>query len=366
MAKPADGTALCRLLLEGKYPSHVRELAATGYPLALYEAGLKDGFPAFEGGGYVSIPEIPAGASTRSSRYPDLLEDSTFLRILCPAGGWVSAATLEALADLAEDYGLGLIHFTTGGTLEIYTPRENMVPLVRELNRLGLDVGSTGDDLRCVIACCGPARCDAALIDAPALATYLGERFMEDQQYPGFPHKCKSGVGGCPNDCIRAMMQRDNSFVGVYRDLPLVDEQRFGEWVARGGPWRELAEACPGTALKIHEGSRGLRVEIEGEKCLRCMTCINFCPAIEPGRERGVAWVVGGKYGRRGGQGPMVGHVLVPFIPVRGPEDYPLLGDLFGALLELWTEHGKTKERMGDFVSRWGLERIRRELGLEP
>ncbi|MGI9951738.1 hypothetical protein V3F56_05175 [Moorellaceae bacterium AZ2] len=365
MAKPGDGMPLCRQLLEGKYPSHVKELAATSYPLAMYEAGLKEGSSAFGGGGYISIPEIPAGASTRASRYPHLLEESPFLRILGPAGGWMSAGTLEVLADLAERYGQGLVHFTTGGTLEIYTRRENMVPLVRELNTFGLDVGSTGNDLRCVTACCGPARCEVALVDAPDIATYLGERFMEDQQYPSFPHKCKSGVAGCPNDCIRAMMQRDNSFIGVYRDLPMVDGQRFSKWVEEGGRWQELLEACPGAALKVKQDSCGLQVEIDGEKCSRCMTCINHCPAIEPGRERGVAWVVGGKYGHRGARGPMIGHVLVPFIPVRGPEDYPVLGDLFGAFLELWTEYGNTKERIGDFVSRWGPGRIRKELGLE-
>lgn len=353
----------CSRLLEGPYPSHVKELASSRYPLGIYETGLKEGSSAFGPGGYLSIPELPAGASLRVSRYPELWEESPFIRILGPAGGWMSAETLEALADLAERYGWGLVHFTAGGTLEIYTTRENIVPLVRELNALGYDVGSTGDDLRCITACCGPARCDMALVDAPALATYLGQRFIDEQQFPGFPQKCKSGVAGCPNDCIRAMMQKDHSFIGVYRDLPVIDESLLAEWIKKGGDWQVLIASCPEGALKIEGGS--LHLKIDPEACTRCMTCINLCPAIRPGKERGVAWVVGGKYGHRGPQGPMVGYVLVPFLPIRGPEDYDALGDLFGAFLELWADQAKRKERVGDFVARVGPTRILRELGLK-
>jgi sulfite reductase alpha subunit len=61
----------------------------------------------------------------------------------------------------------------------------------------------------------------------------------------------------------------------------------------------------------------------------------------------------------------MVGYVLVPFLPIRGPEDYDALGDLFGAFLELWADQAKRKERVGDFVARVGLIRILRELGLK-
>ncbi|MCG0277715.1 MAG: hypothetical protein L5656_04175 [Thermanaeromonas sp.] len=354
--------SFCSRLLNGPYPSHVKELASSRYPLEIYEAGLKEGASAFGPGGYLSIPELPSGTSLRLSRYPEVWAESPFIRILGPAGGWMSAETLEALADLAERYGQGLVHFTTGGTLEIYTTRENIVPLVRELNALGYDVGSTGDDLRCITSCCGPARCDLALVDAPGLATYLGQRFIDDQQYPGFPQKCKSGVAGCPNDCIRAMMQKDHSFIGVYRDLPVIDELLLEEWVKSGGDWQGLIEACPEGALVVEGKSSKLKVDPEA--CVRCMTCINLCSAIRPGKERGVAWVAGGKYGHRGPKGPMVGYVMVPFFPIRGPEDYDALGDLFGAFLEFWADQAKPKERVGDFISRVGPSRILRELGL--
>jgi len=350
---------LCRQLASGPSPSHVRELVGSRYPLAMYEKGLEQGEPAYGHGGYISIPELPSGVAVRSSCYPELFAESAYIRLLSPAGGWLSATTLEKIAACAETYGKGLVHLTSGGTIEIYTTREQMVPMVRELNAAGLDAGSTGNDLRCLTACCGPARCDMALIDAPALANYLGKRFIDEQQFPGYPQKVKSGVSGCPNDCIRAMMQKDHSFIGVYRDLPQINREELSTWLDEGGDLAGLLAACPAGALCWS----GETLTLAADNCWRCMACINLCPAIRPGRERGVAWVAGGKYGHRGPQGPMVGYVLVPFIPISN--DYTAIGDLFGAFLELWADNARKKERVGDFIARVGPLWVLKELGLK-
>lgn len=362
MVKPTSdsGGLVCTQLRAGPSPSHVRELDQSRYPLAMYEEGLVQGEPAYGHGGYISIAELPAGVAIRSSCRPDIIEESAYIRILPPAGGWLGADTLEKLADCADRYGKGLLHFTTGGTIEIYTTREQMVPMVRELNAAGLDVGSTGDDLRYITSCCGPARCDVALIDAPALATYLGQRFMDEQQFPGYPQKVKGGVAGCPNDCIRAMMEKDHSLVGVYRDLPRVDQERLITWQQAGGNLEALVQACPAGALVLN----GPILTVASDRCWRCMVCINRCPAIRPGQERGVAWVAGGKYGHRGPEGPMVGYVLVPFLPISG-DDYSAVGDLFGAFLELWADHAKKKERVGDFLARVGPLWVLKQLGIK-
>ncbi len=424
MAQPGPEYPFCRRLIQGPSPSFIRELAASRYPLAMYEKGLEQGASAYGHGGYISIPELPAGVAVRSSCYPEIIDESAYVRILAPAGGWLSAGTLEELAACAEDYGRGLVHLTSGGTIEFYTTRAQMVATARKLNAAGLDVGSTGDDLRCLTACCGPARCEMALVDAPALATYLGQRFIDEQQYPGYPQKVKSGVSGCPNDCIRAMMQKDHSFIGVYRDVPRIDHETLTVWLQKGGDLDRLIAACPAGALSRSEaaaegdaergnldgdrsfadgevlainatrekpgaagrlqsfamnsgrqaGGRKLPVEtdvqappapslvIDAGKCRRCMACINLCPAIRPGRERGVAWVAGGKYGHRGAGGPMVGYVLVPFIPIKDG-DYTAIGDLYGAFLEFWADNARKKERVGDFITRIGPRRVLEELG---
>lgn len=356
-----DGKKMCRALLGGKYPSHVRELLASKYPIAMYESALETNQSSFGHGGFVLFDELPAGVTYRRSRRPDLLAESVTVRALSPAGGWVSADMLDKLADAADRHGEGLVQLTTGGTIQIYVDRKNVLPLVADLNKFGLDVGSTGDDLRGVTACCGPARCDAAVVDATSIATYLGQRFMDEQQYPGFPHKCKTAVAGCFNDCIRATMQKDHAFVGVYRDLPVIDQGRLQAWIDDGADMVLFQESCPSDAIRFD----GRQASIDGERCNRCMVCINHSPAFRPGKERGVAWFVGGKYGYRGPAGPMVGQMLVPFIPVAGG-DFTLVGDLFEKFLDVWSAHGASKERIGEFIVRYGPEHILREMALTP
>lgn len=281
-----------------RYPDRLREISRSSYPVALYHRAIAGNRSPFGPESPEAILPLPAGMGERPADDPREWPWTVYLRVLPPAGGWVSAGLLEALADLVERRGMGLLHLAAGGTWEIYTTPREALAVVRELNAMGLDVGSTGDDLRCVVACAGPARCDEALVDAPALATYLSRRFLDEQQYPGLPRKCKPGVAGCPHDCVRA----------GHRDLGLV----------------------------------GLEV---------------------PGGGRGVALLVGGKYGARSGGRPRPAEVLVPFVPVAGEEDYPAVGDLCGRFLEVWSRLAEDRERVGDFVERLGRERVLREMG---
>lgn len=165
----------------------------------------------------------------RLTKRPDILEESCFVRVLMPGGGFLSPALIRAICELADRFGSGLIDFTTtAGTIEIKeVRREHLTPLIRALNALGLDVGSGGDDIRHMEACVGPARCEHALLDTIALHYTLGMATLEDQQFPRFPHKIKIRIAGCPNDCIRAVQR---AVVGVFRDLPW--PQWFGQPVA--------------------------------------------------------------------------------------------------------------------------------------
>ncbi len=350
---------MVRCLAQGRYPSHVTQLLDSAYPLDAYEMGLQANGSLFCHGGEGSIAELPGGAGIRAMRKP--FKDKAFVRILSPCGGWLGSETLELLADLADRYAEAHIHLATGGAMEMYLEKEQVIPLVRELNRHGLDVGSTGDGLRCIVSCCGPIRCEYGVVDASALATYLGRRFIGEQQYPSLPHKCKTAVSGCRHDCSRVGTQKDHGFIGVFRDTPVVDRARLQTWVEAGGSLAGLAGICPAAAIRLLPDGDLL---ICGQTCRRCMRCVGVCPAIRPGLDKGVAWVVGGKYGNRGPQGPMPGDVLISFLPVKN-NDFTLIGNLYGAFLELWDTYAREKERIGDFVRRFGRERVLQELRVQ-
>jgi sulfite reductase alpha subunit len=280
---------------------------------------------------------------------------------------------MRRLADLADEYGNGHLRWTTAGSIEFGVRRERLLEAVVAANEAGLDVGSTGDDIRNLSACPGSYRCDLALVNAPDIAFALGQAAIDDQQYPGLPNKLKTGVSGCPNDCVRAQMQKDHAFVGVFRGSPVVDHDAMSRWIEKGSggaasvgssapvDLEYLIRRCPGSAIE----RSGHSITIDDTACRHCMLCINKCPAIRPGAERGVAWVVGGKYGHRGANGPMTGFVLASFIPAV-PPDYVEILDIYRRFLDLYADHGRRKERVGDMVVRLGLRTVLELMDLEP
>ncbi len=364
---------LCDRLAEGPYPSHVRELRQSDFPLQMLENGLRQNRTQWRTGGYVSVPPLLAGVSVIGSNCPEITPEITCLRLLGVPGGYMSADLMAGLADLVDRYGQGYLRWTTAGSLEFGVRRQQMLEAVAAANRLGMDVGSTGDDVRCISACPGSFRCDLALVNAPDIAYALGKATMDDQQYPGMPNKVKSAVAGCPNDCVRAQMQKDHAFVGVFRGTPVVDPQLMDRWLhaeeaptaSAGSSGRVgldyLVRHCPGSAME----RSGDSVEIDPDSCRHCMLCINRCPAIRPGGERGVAWVAGGKYGHRGANGPMVGFVLAPFIPAVAP-DYAEIVEVHKRFLDLYADYGRRKERVGDMLVRLGLRTVLELMDLEP
>ncbi|MHB1161434.1 MAG: hypothetical protein ACYC3V_14045 [Chloroflexota bacterium] len=367
------GTPLCDRLEGGPYPSHVRELRQSGFPLRMLEDGLRRNTTQWGAGGYVSVPPLLAGVSVIASGRPEIASEITCLRLLGVPGGYLSAALMRGLADLSDRFGDGHLRWTTAGSVEFGVRRERMLEAVAAANALGMDVGSTGDDLRCISACPGSYRCDLALVNAPAVAYALGQATIDDQQYPGMPNKVKTGISGCPNDCVRAQMQKDHAFVGVFRGAPVVDGGLMERWLlgefspeAAAGTTRQvdldyLIGNCPGSAIE----RAGDSVAIDPEACRHCMLCINKCAAIRPSGDRGVAWVVGGKYGHRGANGPMVGFVLAPFVPAV-PPDYGDIIDLHKRFLDVYADYGRRKERVGDMLVRLGLRTVLELMDLEP
>ncbi|MBI4265641.1 MAG: hypothetical protein HY657_14805 [Acidobacteria bacterium] len=350
-------------LEEGPWPSFVREMRRTKTHMDLYADGIHQNYTQFGYGGYVSVPEIGSGVEVRRTRRPEILEESCFVRVLMPGGGFLSPALVRDICELADRYGSGLIDFTTtAGTVEIKeVRREQLTALVRELNGRGLDVGSGGDDIRQLECCIGPARCEHALIDTIGLHRALGMATLEDQQFPRFPHKFKIRIAGCPNDCIRAVQRADLAIVGVFRDLPRVDQAGLRSETTRGTLRDRLQSLCPAGAMEVHLDDR---VGIDGT-CNRCMACINRTAAIRPGVERGVAVLAGGKLGHRGTAGAQMAKVIVPFLPVTPPE-YSEVKKVVYRVLDAWDEHGRRKERLGDFMLRIGVEEFLGLIGVEP
>jgi sulfite reductase alpha subunit len=60
----------------------------------------------------------------------------------------------------------------------------------------------------------------------------------------------------------------------------------------------------------------------------------------------------------------LLASVLVPFIKLEPP--YDDLKDLIERIWEFWGEHGKNRERVGEFIQRIGLGNFLDQIGLDP
>ena len=352
-------------LKKGPYPSVIKELEKSRYILPMYTEALnpEEYRTLFGFGGYISIPGLGAGVAVRVTKRPELLKESAYIRMLDPGAGFYTTDALRKLCDIADKYGMGILHMNANtGTFEIKGIEMKCVyEMVAEINEeVRMDVGSTGDDIRNIESCMGATLCEWDLIDAPRIRDVMGREMLEDQQFPRFPHKFKIKISGCPNDCVRAIQKADLAIVGVFKDLPIINESELHEWVEAGGNPANLVKICPAGALSVEDG----KLNIDSEACFRCFACINKCPAISPGKDRGVAILVGGKSGNRGRYGNQPAKAIIPFMKVTPPK-YSGLIDLIYRIVDVWDEHGRRKERFGDFIIRYGIGKFLKELDIE-
>ncbi len=347
-------------LCKGPWPSHAAELKKSKYSILMYEEALKKKASQWRGGGYISVPGVPSGVIARASKRPDILEESSVVRIFPPPGLFFNTDLFRKLCGIIDKYSGGLIHLsaTTSDMELIEVPHDKIGDMVKEVEAMGMDVGSTDVTLRTVKACIGPARCDVAVFDTVGFRQAFTEHFLDDMQYPRFPHKIKTKAAGCPNDCVFGAHKAEIFVAGVFRDAPKVNQEKLADWVEKGGDIEYICSRCPGQAMTWENG----KLDIDNDKCLHCMYCINRCPAIRPGDDRGAAILVGGKY--RSKYGPTLAKVLIPFVEANPPE-YKEILDIIQKIVDVYDEHSLSKERMGEFLYRIGFDKFMELMGLE-
>lgn len=360
-------TPLMDELEKGPYPSYVKELKNSRFPLLLYEEALRLKETQTSAGGYVSLPGVAAGVLARATKRPEIAREMNLIRVMAPLGNFYSAQCMRKICKIVNEEGVGLLHLhSTGKNLEILDiPMDKLQSIVKRINEeAGLDVGSTGDDFRRPIECLGPLRCENALIDTIGIARYFmsPEGYLDDIQFPRFPHKSKLKISGCPNDCARGSHKADLFIVGVFRDAPKVDQKKLAEMVKQKGEeeLNQVIKRCPGGSGTMNWDGKTLT--INSELCLHCMYCINkFSGAIRPGDDRGAAILVGGK--SRGKFGPMLPKVLVPFVKAAPPK-YREIFDVIDKVVNYWDENARKKERLGDFIYRVGFDKVMEAAGV--
>ena len=346
-------------LKTGPWPSHVAELEKTKYPLSAYAAGLAARKTAWAAGS-AKIRYVYTGfiaRRTRDGKYAEL-----HFRVWQPSGQIYTTDQLRKMLDFADKYGLGLIEIAgQQGMLIVSVDPAKADEAVDALRSIGTDVGATGDTIRELATCVGPALCEFALYDTlEARDKFLTHpKIYEWMSNQLFPFKFKAKFSGCPFDCTRAVHRSDFGFIGIWEGAPEVDQELLRRKIEAGEVDPEkLAANCPSGAITWDKEKRELK--IDGTRCKKSMHCIRSAfPAVKPGKNRKIALVVGGHVkGRFGGK---MGKPLAIVNSVDEAMDWVV------KTVEAWmngldTGVSKHKDRIGDFIMKVGFKKYTEEI----
>jgi sulfite reductase alpha subunit len=214
--------------------------------------------------------------------------------------------------------------------------------------------------MRTPSCCAGPARCEWACYDTLNFTYDITQTYQDELHRPAFPYKFKIKASGCANDCVASVARSDLSVIGTWRDEIQIDPAAVRAYAASGklDIQRDVAGPCPTRCIAWD----GTTLKIDDENCVKCMHCINAMPkALAPGKDRGAAILIGAKAPIV--EGALLSSVLVPFVEMKPP--YDDIKELLAAMWDLWAEHGKNRERIGEFIQRIGLGNFLEQIGLE-
>jgi len=354
-----EGRRILEYYEKGPWPSHVAELKKTNYPIDAYGAGLAARKTMWAAGS-AKIRFVYTGfiaRRTRDGKYAEL-----HFRVWQPSGQIYTTQKLRQLIEFIEKYGLGLVELAgQQGMMIISIQPEKADEAIDALRAIGTDVGATGDTIRELATCVGPALCEFALYDTLAARDYFltHPKIYEWMSNQLFPFKFKAKFSGCPFDCTRAVHRADFGFIGIWEGAPEVDQAKFRELVERGvvDPVK-LAANCPSGAIRWDAEKKEL--VIDGSKCKKSMHCIRTAfPAIKPGKNRKVAVVIGG--GVKGRYGPKLGW----FIGYLRPDQVKEAIDLTFKVIAPWEAEAQPKYRLGDYILVTGLDKFIEKAGIK-
>lgn len=314
--------------------------------------------------------------------FPDAAELHT-LRVQPPPGMHYNTDVLRKMCDIWEKHGTGLIafHGQSGDIMFQGATTSNVQAAFDELNELGFDLGGAGPAVRTSMSCVGAARCEQSCYDEGFAHRKVINTFTDDIHRPALPYKFKFKFSGCPNDCMNSIQRADMAVIGTWRDNMRTDEALARKWFDKHGMnelVNDVVVRCPTKAIQLKE-VKDLRqgdkistvqvsdthaLEIDNSDCVRCMHCINVMTgALAHGTDTGATILIGGK--RTLKIGDLMGTVVVPFMPLKQPEDYNNLVDLAQRVIDFFAENALEHERTGEMIERIGLVNFLEGIGVD-
>lgn len=147
----------------------------------------------------LKVKRVPFGV------YEQREADTYMLRVRC-AGGTIGSKQLKRVAELAREFGNGIVHLTTRQEIQIHkVSLSNLVPALRELQKYGLSTrGGGGNTVRNIAASVGSGISKDGVFDVTPYALELTSRLIAEKDSWDLPRKYKISFSDSEKDTAHA------------------------------------------------------------------------------------------------------------------------------------------------------------------
>jgi len=266
----------------------------------------------------------------------------------------LSIQTLRLFADLADKYCDGFLRFTSRNNVEFLLSDEKKVaPLKAELTAQGYPVGGTGNAISAIVHTQGWVHCHSSATDASGIVKAVMDAVYDRFTHENLPAKLRIALACCLNMC-GAVHCSDIAILGVHRRVPKINH----DTLPKVCEVPTLISSCPTGAIRPATVNEKSSVEIVEEQCMFCGNCYTVCPAMpmnDPAND-GISIWVGGKVSNAR-SAPKFSKLAIPFIP-NNPPRWPEVVDAVVNIVNVYAEHARRFERMGEWIERIGWPRF--------
>ena len=184
------------------------------------------------------------GVQTRELTYPsaeivkgpDTLWDAPGMqRIKIPYGG-LTAAQLEVLSELADEYSDGILHITTRQDIQLhYVHIDDTPDLMRRLAAVGITTQEAcGNSVRNITACTLAGVCHDEVFDVSPYADAMTQFLLNHDDVQDFGRKFKVAFSGCAGHACGLVKMHDLGLLAKTREIDGETVRGFTVYVGGG------------------------------------------------------------------------------------------------------------------------------------
>ena len=262
----------------------------------------------------------------------------------------LSIETLRLFADIADQFSGGYLRWTSRNNVEfLLTDEAKIEPLIARLVKEGYPVGGTGPSITNIVHTQGWVHCHSAASDASGVVKSVMDELFPYFEQMVLPAKLRIAFACCLNMC-GAVHCSDIAILAVHRRPPTVNHANLKQQCEIPS----TVASCPTGAIRpaVVEGRQ--TVEVIEESCMYCGNCFSVCPAMRlnnPSTD-GLSLWVGGKVSSPRSK-PMFSKLAIPYLPINPPR-WPEVVTAVKHLVQVYADHARNFERMGEWVERIG------------